>query len=65
MKLNLSVAGKVLASTTVAPFLENNEYHLKAFRRQLVLRHRTKLRSVKNELMFSVELPADNMQHVA
>ena len=61
MKLNLSLEGKLLASVSVVPFAENNDYYLKAFRRLLVLRHEKKLRNTKKEPQFFVE-KTDNAQ---
>lgn len=63
MKLNLSIEGKILASTQVLPFAANNEYYLKAFRRLLVLRHHKKLQTVKNKPHFFVEVLDKKQAH--
>lgn len=60
MKLTLSVSGKILASTPIVPLAENNDYYLKAFRRLLILRHYKKLKTLKNEPQFFLEVPAGN-----
>ena len=59
MKLNLALEGKLLASVSLVPFAENNEYYLKAFRRLLVLRNEKKLRGTKKTPQFFIENPDD------
>jgi hypothetical protein len=60
MKLNLSVADKVIASIPVAPFLAEDDEYLKALRRQLMIRHRQKLKAEQKNaslrLTFSTEI---------
>lgn len=60
MKLNLSVADKVIASISVAPFLAEDDEYLKALRRQLMIRHRQKLKAEQKKspslLTFSTEI---------
>jgi hypothetical protein len=55
MKLNIAVAGKVLASVPVDPTKGNDDYYLKAFRRMLVIRSYKKLKTAQAEPRFFLE----------
>lgn len=57
MKLNLTISGKIVASTPVAPFLATDNNYLKALRRLLVLRHGKALKSVSTVPNFFLEHP--------
>lgn len=56
MNLKLSVGGKVLASIPVDPS-KCDEYYLKAFRRQLIIRYRSSIIAQNSEPDFVVEEP--------
>ena len=57
MNLKLSVGGKVLASIPLDPNYCQNDYYLKAFRRQLIIRYRLSIAKLKRELEFIIEAP--------
>lgn len=55
MNLKLFVGEKVIASLPVDPSFATTEYHLKAFRRLLVMRHYKNLVALKKEPLFLLE----------
>ena len=55
MKLNLALAGKVLASVAVDPARCSDDYYLKAFRRMLIIRYHRKLKSASSSPQFVME----------
>lgn len=57
MKLNLTVSGKILASTSIDPNLITDVEYLKAVRRLLMLRYQKKLLNCHQAPAFSVEQP--------
>ncbi len=59
MNLKLSVGGKVLASIPVDPS-KCDEYYLKAFRRQLIIRYRSSIVAHNSEPAFVMEEPLLN-----